>query len=256
MPSPFPGMDPFLESQAWQDFHTSYLVVLRELLVAQLRPRYVVEIGQYLTLSSENMESCRAYGIGPSLMEQPDEATKEYGTPTDASGRAKQTLPVLRRLRQRFLTIRATEKRNAVTVIEILSLSSKCLDEGRKAYFTRRTGILSGKSNLVEIDLLRSGLHPVVQKELPAIDYSACISRCAELSKANVLAWKLNGPLPSIPIPLAEDDPDAMLDLQVALTTTYDRAGYDYALNYRAPVEPPMEPAAAEWVRSVLSERN
>jgi hypothetical protein len=27
MPSPFPGMDPYLESQGnWQDFHTSILV--------------------------------------------------------------------------------------------------------------------------------------------------------------------------------------------------------------------------------------
>ena len=39
-----------------------------------------------------------------------------------------------------------------------------------------------------------------------------------------------------------------------ALTVSYDRAGYDYALNYRAPVEPPLEPAAAEWVRCVLNE--
>ncbi len=31
MPSPFPGMDPFLEGQKWRDFHTSALYVTRRL---------------------------------------------------------------------------------------------------------------------------------------------------------------------------------------------------------------------------------
>jgi hypothetical protein len=56
--------------------------------------------------------------------------------------------------------------------------------------------------------------------------------------------------LPAVPVPLAGDDPDALLDLQAAFTTTYDRAGYDYALNYRRAVEPPLEASLADWVRS------
>ena len=32
------------------------------------------------------------------------------------------------------------------------------------------------------------------------------------------------------PIPLTDGDPDVSLDLQTVFTTTYDRAGYDYAL--------------------------
>ncbi len=43
MPSPFPGMDPFIEGQAWQDFHTTFITVLREQLIPQVRPRYVVQ---------------------------------------------------------------------------------------------------------------------------------------------------------------------------------------------------------------------
>jgi hypothetical protein len=26
MPSPFPGMDPFIEGQAWEEFHTAFIV--------------------------------------------------------------------------------------------------------------------------------------------------------------------------------------------------------------------------------------
>lgn len=55
-----------------------------------------------------------------------------------------------------------------------------------------------------------------------------------------------------VPVPLAGDDPDVPLDLQAAFTTTYDRAGYDYALDYRRPVEPPLEASTEVWLRSVL----
>jgi hypothetical protein len=53
-------------------------------------------------------------------------------------------------------------------------------------------------------------------------------------------------------VPLAGDDPDVSLDLQAAFTTTYDRAGYDYALDYRRAVAPPLDASVADWVRSVL----
>jgi len=55
-----------------------------------------------------------------------------------------------------------------------------------------------------------------------------------------------------IPIPLAGTDPDVPLDLHAAFTTTYDRAGDNYALDYRRPVEPPLEPSTADWVRSLV----
>ena len=44
MPSPFPGMDPFIESQEWGDFHHSAIDVMRELLTPRLRGRYAARI--------------------------------------------------------------------------------------------------------------------------------------------------------------------------------------------------------------------
>ena len=43
MPSPFPGMDPFIERQKWSSFHHVFIAELAHLLVAALRPRYEVE---------------------------------------------------------------------------------------------------------------------------------------------------------------------------------------------------------------------
>ena len=43
MPSPFPGMDPFLESQKWRDFHHSIISGIRDILMPIVRPRYVLD---------------------------------------------------------------------------------------------------------------------------------------------------------------------------------------------------------------------
>lgn len=37
-------MDPFIEGQVGKGFHTSFLAVLSEMLVAQVRPRYIVAL--------------------------------------------------------------------------------------------------------------------------------------------------------------------------------------------------------------------
>ena len=44
MPSPFPGMDPFLEGPEWEDFHSTFNTVMREFLAPGVAPRYVVRV--------------------------------------------------------------------------------------------------------------------------------------------------------------------------------------------------------------------
>ena len=53
MPSPFPGMDPYLESpRYWQDFHESFITYAREELQPQLPPRYRALIGARLVVEA------------------------------------------------------------------------------------------------------------------------------------------------------------------------------------------------------------
>ena len=37
MPSPFPGMDPYIEGSVWEDFHADFMSALRELLKLEKR---------------------------------------------------------------------------------------------------------------------------------------------------------------------------------------------------------------------------
>ena len=84
---------------------------------------------------------------------------------------------------------------------------------------------------------------------LPPADYYAFVSREERRPSVEVYYWALQDPLPRIPVPLAKGDPDAVLDLQEAVATVYDRARYDYGLRYDVPVVPELPAAGAAWVR-------
>ena len=57
---------------------------------------------------------------------------------------------------------------------------------------------------------------------------------------------------PPVPVPLSGADPDVVLDLQAMLTTVYDRAGYDYSLDYRRALMPPLSEADQVWAQQLL----
>lgn len=52
MPSPFPGMDPFLQSQEWEDFHTRLMTALSDHLSPTIEPNYLVRVKRRVYLES------------------------------------------------------------------------------------------------------------------------------------------------------------------------------------------------------------
>ena len=161
-------------------------------------------------------------------------------------------LPIPKR-RSSYLTIRTKEFREVVTVIELLSPSNKASGKGQAEYLCKRANVQSSTTNLVELDFLRGGQRLPTANPLQPGDYFAFVTRPIEGPDIDVYGWSMRDPLPSIPIPLAEPDPDVLLDLQEVFTTTYDRAGYDYALNYLAAVRPPLSADDAAWATQRLA---
>ncbi len=263
MPSPFPGMDPFIESQRWRDFHTTLITVIREMLMPRVRPRYVVEVEEYVYLARKDEDPDRL--IEPDLaIVDTDRAIVDtdrvWGAGSRNAGSAAvaiqpvvHTVPVPKRFRQAFLTIRSRESQNIVTVIELLSPWNKTAGERRSEYLVKRSNVFCTPAHLVELDLLRGGRRLTTREPLTPADYYVFVCRKERLPQVDVYGWTLRQPLPTIPIPLAGEDPDVELDLQAAFTTTYDRAGYDYSLNYRRSVEPALELATADWVQLLIA---
>ncbi len=261
MPSPFPGMDPFLESQTWEDFHTSFIAVVRDAIVAAVRPNYTVKVERRIYLETHDpttpvqsfvadaalMKSGRA----PARQMEKSEGGLAVLTETEIEIKTC-TIPYIEEHRESFLTIRRGKPSEVVTVIELLSPTNKRKGtDGRQQYTEKSAALLKTKAHLVELDLLRNGERTLVS-EPPAGDYFAMISRAERRPFVEVYGWRLLSRLPVIPIPLAGNDPDVMLDLQQAFTLVYDRAGYDYALDYKQPVTPALTEAEAAKLKPIL----
>jgi hypothetical protein len=77
MSSPFPGMDPFVESQIWEDFHNSFIFTIREQLVPFLRPKYAAqaEMRVYIEHGSDDQPRIVVPDVGV-VLEDPTRATR------------------------------------------------------------------------------------------------------------------------------------------------------------------------------------
>jgi hypothetical protein len=156
---------------------------------------------------------------------------------------------------QSYLTIRDIDLRHVVTVIEVLSPTNKDGGRGMQQYRQKRANVCYAGANLVELDLLRGGQRLPTTQPLPPGDFCAFVTRKWQAPDAAAYVWSLRDRLPSIPIPLAGDDPDVSLELQPVFDGVYDRAGYDYTLNYDRPLQPPLADADGEWAAQLLAAR-
>src|SRR5262249_37140691 len=96
MPSPFPGMNPYLEQDdVWHDFHERFVPLVATLLGGQLRPRYIVKIDEHIYIHELGVEARRWIGRADvSLGRGPQEAS-----PGPGSGAAKGLLEAPVRVR-------------------------------------------------------------------------------------------------------------------------------------------------------------
>jgi hypothetical protein len=252
-------MDPFIESQKWEDFHTSFIAAVRDAIVVAVRPKYVVEVERRIYLETHDPSTpVQSFIADAALLKthhQPEPRTEEseggLAVLTETAVEVKAcTIPFIEEHRETFLTIRRGKPSEVVTVMELLSPTNKRKGtDGRQQYNEKSSALMKTKTHFVELDLLRSGERTLVS-EPPAGDYFAMISRAERRPFVEVYGWKVLNRLPVIPIPLAGDDPDVKLDLQQAFTLVYDRAGYDYAIDYQQPVSPPLSEAEAARLKS------
>jgi hypothetical protein len=247
-------MDPYIEGQVWTEVHTALIIGIRDQLVPLLRPKYIIraEMRVYLDHRPDNDKSyfqpdLTVAEAGPSYSVNSSAAVAELDPVTVS-------LPMPEEQHERFLAIRTRDSGEVITVIEILSPANKrASSDGRTEYLKKREHILLSSTGLVEIDLLRGGLRMPTAKPLPPCDYCAIVSRARQRPRADAYCWGLRSPIPRILIPLTPGDADIPLDLQPILAANYEHAGYDYSLDYTAPLDPPLNESDHEWVTERLS---
>jgi hypothetical protein len=257
MPSPFPGMDPYLEEPTlWPDFHASFLTYVRELLQPQLRPKYNARIEERIHL----IQPPHDYYPDISIIRHP--LRERPGTMTTAVTADEPYLikALETEFREPYIEIVYLPTGDVVTTIELLSPINKT-GEGRQRYRQKQQQILNTETSLVEIDLLRAGRHTVAapEKQVREMDgwrYLVSVKRAGRYGEFEVYFVPLDSRLPRCRIPLRPPDEDAVLDLPAVFERTYDVSGYEDFIDYReAPPPPPLSEEEMAWIESLLREK-
>ncbi|MBI4602736.1 MAG: DUF4058 family protein [Planctomycetes bacterium] len=251
MPSPFPGMDPYLEApEIWEDFHSSLAGKIRAQLAPRVRPRYYAALTPRVTYEEVTVERARSVKPDVSVLKVSDRPLSRGAAalaPAPIKGLVTLELPYT----EHSVEIRESGTGTLVTAIEILSpVNKRPGHEAFDAYRKKRRDLLRSAAHLLEIDLLRAGKRPPLETPLPDAPYFVVLSREERRPEVEIWPIRVQDPIPPVPVPLIAPDPDAPLDLGAAIQAAYTEAEYDLRVDYEGdPPGPDFPPQDLEWIR-------
>jgi hypothetical protein len=256
MPSPFPGMNPYLElPQGWTGVHHWLITELARALGLLLPANYYVAVEE------------RVYEVSDAestLIGIPDNsiARKTATIPTDIqpgnvamlSQPTTVILPMPITLKEGYLEVRKAGTHQVITVIEVLSPTNK-QGEGRIKFEEKRQNVLASSANLVEIDLLRKG-HPMAFSSASTpTHYRILVSRSKRRPRADLYGFNLQDMLPIFTMPLQDHDAELAIDLKIMLENLYEIGRYALQIDYsQDPPAPKLAAEDAEWCDRILQQ--
>lgn len=259
MRSPFPGMDPWLESR-WSDVHAGLVTSIRAALQPLLPPDLRARAEERVLLETAAPGDLRAYRPDVAVVETASQDKDGAGQVAD--GRPATVEAVVIEFEssvevERWVQIiDLASGGRLVTVIEVLSPGNKAQGRLHESYLRKLADCAAAQVSVVEIDLLRGSrdLLPISHDRIPAArraPYLACVRRGPNAMRWEAYPLALRDPLPAIPIPLRSGEPDVLLPLQPLLDGVYRDGGHD-DIDYRAPCRPPLEGEDAAWADALL----
>jgi hypothetical protein len=213
MPSPFPGMDPYLEDPAfWQDFHRSFITYCRDDLLDRLPYAYEARIDERIRLVDVPSDQERQYLPDVAVLHDPLRGRPAGAAAPQSSGSVSTLEPVTipmaitAEVRDTWIEILHRPERSLVTVIELLSPTNKA-GAGYGQYLEKRRAILEHHAHIVEIDLLVGGQRLPLLRPLPPGHYYTFVARNNRQPYVDVYPWSVRDRLPTVPVPLRAPDP-------------------------------------------------
>jgi hypothetical protein len=221
MPSPFPGMDPFLEEEkVWPTFHHHFIAGLFQILLPNLIDRYRARVGQ-----------------------------RQYATEMPLF-----TSIIREEHCEEFIEIRQRSDNKLVTLVDVVSPANKLTTQGRESYLDRRRDARIQHASIVEIDLVLQGqpLLDYSREGLPDWDYAVTVTRAMQPERHEIYTATVQKRLPRFKLPLALDDRDTVVDLQAAFARCYDQGGFSAQLDYQATPALIKNADDRTWVNDLL----
>ncbi|MBP3958732.1 DUF4058 family protein [Gemmata sp. G18] len=225
MPSPFPGMDPYLETpKLWPAFQHQLLACLYQILLPGLVDRYRARVG----------------------------------TRTYVSEMPLFTSIVREQFAEEYIEIRNRGDGKLVTLLEVVGPANKTTPAGRQAYLDARQQAVAQRAGIVEIDLIMQGKPMLTYSRdgLPEYDYAVTVTRSNAPDRYEIYTSTLQKKLPKFKLPLAADDRDALLDLQAAFARAYDLGTFANQIDYKGapPADVPFNDAYRAWSEELLKQ--
>jgi hypothetical protein len=264
MQSPFPGMDPYIETCGlWEGFHNHLIEAIYRALATVLPSGYTVDtaVRSYFLMEAEGKKERLTKPDVTITEPAARKKTRKKKGGTAVAAREAESVPmrafVAEKFEETFVEIYLeTEERVLVTCIEVLSPSNKRRGtQGWAEYERKRQALLLGRANFLEIDLLRGGHKMPMIDPWPDSPYSLLVCRQIEAPHCRVWPAHFRRRLPVIPVPLVHPEPDLTLDLQPLLDGICSLGRYDERIDYTRPLTPALSAADADWVRELLKER-
>lgn len=225
MASPFPGMDPYLEDAAhWPAFHQELVAVLYQTVLPSLADRYRARIGNRCYVSEMPLFT--------SILQE---------------NHAEEYIEICSRVDGRV-----------VTLIDVVSPANKTIATGRHTYLATREQAIQQRAAIVELDLLTQG-QPTLdfnREGLPEHHFSVTVTRGTAPDRYEIYTATVQKRLPKFKLPLAADDRDTVIDLQLAVIRAYEQGGFAQTIDYTAPLprDVVFDEETRHWIADRLAE--
>lgn len=268
MPSPFPGMDPYLEDhEIFPNLHSTFITYLQEVLQPRLPEPYYAAVSRrtWIEMTDRLVEPDVDVLIEAKHQRQNEAPSSVAVAPQSGSRAVVIHVPQDER-REAFLEIWAGQRpnRRLVTSLEVLSPTNKTPGQrGRDLYQRKQREMVDSDVHLVEIDLLRSGRHTTLvplerlQTEAGRYDYHVCIHRFDHFEDLIIYPFLLEEPLPKVEVPLLPGDGYVEVDLQIVFNRAYDSGPYRREIKYEQETpQPPLDEERMEWASELIARWN
>jgi len=263
MPSPFPGMDPYLESPRYfPDFHHSFIVYLKEAIQLSLPAPYFAKTEERVWIERPERSTLPDVSVlsagrrAPVAYEGAVAILEETGVDTEPveviAGHEE------REIFLELFTGGPGQPRRLITAIELLSPSNKSPGSaGQNAYLAKQSEFLARDVHLIEIDLLRGGRHttavPRESLQRP-FDYHLSV-RDMNFPPTRLYSYPilLEDRLPKLAVPLLKGEGYITVELQPVFDRCYDTGSYRREIDYlRDEPDPPLSDPRRSWARACI----
>lgn len=209
-------------TNAWGEFHHAYLFLAAEKLNRQLPPRYRVRLERSLQIREYNPTTGERIRrpIPDITLYDSHPSTISSASSTPALAAPTVIFPAIETLQEqdedylRALVIHDKDMGKPITRIELLSPTNKPPGRGAFEYIGKRETALWSGMALVEIDYLHETRSPIrgiapYPEEPDSYPYTIVVTDphpSLAKGEARVYGFRIDDPIPTIPIPLVEED--------------------------------------------------